>query len=63
MTVEYLIVGVVLIVGGIVQRRMRRYLPPEQRAGAGAAGKWSGVLGYVAMGLGAVMVVAGVMSR
>ncbi|MHB9148518.1 MAG: hypothetical protein ACYC33_00290 [Thermoleophilia bacterium] len=63
MTVEYLIVGAVLIVGGIVQRRMRRYLPPEQQGGVGVAGKWSGVLGYVAMGLGVILVAAGVMGR
>ena len=63
MTIEYLIVGIVLIVGGIAQRRMRRYLPPEQQAGAGIVGRWSGVLGYVAMGLGAVLVAAGVMGR
>ncbi len=63
MTIEYLIVGAVLIVGGVVQRRMRRYLPPEQQAGAGVAGRWSGVLGYVAMGLGVVLLVAGVLGR
>ncbi|HZK48275.1 MAG TPA: hypothetical protein VFD74_01565 [Thermoleophilia bacterium] len=63
MTVEYLIVGAVLIVGGVVQRRMRRYLPPEQQAGGGVAGRWSGVLGYVAVGLGVVLLVAGVLGR
>ena len=63
MTVEYLIVGAVLIVGGLVQRRMRRYLPSEQHSRGGMAGAWSGMLGYVAMGLGVVLLVAGVLGR
>ncbi len=63
MTVEYLIVGVVLIVGGIVQRRTRRYLPSEQRTRGGMAGAWSGVLGFVAVGLGAILLVAGLLGR
>jgi hypothetical protein len=62
MNAQYLIVGAALVVGGIAQRKVRRDLPPEHREHAGFAGRWSGILGFVAMGLGVVMLVAGVVS-
>ena len=61
MTVEYLVAGVLLIVGGLVQRRLHRGLPEEAR-GEGIAGRWSGMLGLVAIVFGVVMLVAGVVS-
>jgi hypothetical protein len=72
MDVRYVIVGVALIVGGLVQRSVHRDTTRRERErGGGAnspagnpglAGRWSSVLGFVAMGFGVVMVVAGFVS-
>jgi hypothetical protein len=59
MNVQYLIVGAALIVGGVLQRKVHRDLSPRHQEQVGLAGRWSGILGFVAVGLGVVMVIAG----
>jgi len=59
-TVEYLIVGVVLVVGGVLQIWLRRGMSAEERAATRSSGRWGTALGYLAVALGTIIVIVGV---
>ncbi len=61
--IEYLIVGGVLVLGGLVQIWLRRGMSAEERAATRSSGRWGAVLGYLAVTLGIVLVIAGLTGR
>lgn len=60
MTIEYLIVGAVLVVGGLLQIWLRRGMSPEERAATRSSGRWGAVLGYFSVTLGSILLIVGV---
>lgn len=63
MTIEYLIAGAVLFLGGAVQRWLHRDMAAHEEAGGAVRGWWTVALGWVAMLLGVILLAAGVAGR
>jgi len=62
-TVEYIIVGAVLFVGGALQRWLRLSTAADEPTDGPAPGWWTVVLGWAAMLLGIILLAAGVAGR
>lgn len=63
MTIEYIIGGAILFVGGAVHRWLRRGLAADEAAGGATPGWWTIVVGWVAMFLGVILLAFGVAGR
>ncbi len=77
MTVEYLVLGVILVLMGAVQIWLRHFAGSADEEGRGAAGavssrrvrsgkaweRWTGILGFLAVAMGIALVVLGVLGR
>lgn len=63
MTIEYIIVGAVLFVGGALQRWLRLGTEADDPSSGAPAGWWTVALGWVAMLLGVILLAAGVAGR
>ena len=76
MTVEYLVLGVILVLMGAVQIWLRHFagsadeegrgrpVPPRREVRSGKTWeRWTGILGFLAVAMGIALVVLGVLGR
>lgn len=63
MTIEYIIAGAVLFLGGALHRWLMRDLAADEDAGGVTRGWWTLVVGWAAMLLGVILLAAGFAGR